>query len=79
MEIYYEWVYRINFRLFFKDEFDSISITTDAIVDKELYIASAFLDKENPLTLYKKRWSIDICFKAFKTQGFCLDCIIKTV
>jgi hypothetical protein len=31
------------------------------------------LDKEDPLALYKKRWSIEKCFKAFKTQGFCLE------
>ena len=51
-----------------------VPITVDAIVDKDLYVASAFLDKEdNPLALYKKRWSIETCFKALKTQGFCLE------
>ena len=56
-----------------KTKWHDIPITIDTILDKDLYIASAFLDKEDPLALYKKRWSIETCFKAFKTQGFCLE------
>ena len=54
-----------------KTSWRGIDIDVCAKREKDLYLASFMVS--NPLALYKKRWSIETSFKAFKSQGFYLE------